>query len=147
MQTFGDDDAVGSESIAPDAEQVLERAAPEALSLGLDYVGTEAVLLAMVRLSAPELRDSLRRAGSSAVELEAAIRRSVESSTVVPSQEPLPFAARAIRAVEYAGHWARVSSRVQISNRDLLVGLLAERDGLAHSILADVGVDITTVLE
>jgi len=147
MQTFGDDNALASESIAPEAEQVLERAVPEALSLGLDYVGTEAVLLAMVRLGAPALRDSLRRAGSSPVELEAAIRRSVEGSTVVPPSEPLPFAARAIRAVEYAGQWARVSKRVQISNRDLLVGLLAEREGLAHSILADVGVDITTVLD
>jgi ATP-dependent Clp protease ATP-binding subunit ClpA len=135
-----------SDSIAPDAERVLERAAPEALSLGLDYVGTEAVLLAMVRLGAPELQESLRRAGSSPVELEAAIRRSAESSTIVPPREPLPFAARAIRAVEYAGHWARVSKRVQISNRDLLVGLLTEREGLAHSILADVGVDIATVL-
>jgi hypothetical protein len=28
----------------------------------------------------------------------------------------------------------------------LLVGLLTEREGLAHSILADVGVDIATVL-
>lgn len=146
MQTLGDDNGLGSESIAPEAERVLERAAPEALSLGLDYVGTEAVLLAMVRLGAPELHDSLRRVGSSPVELEAAIRRSVESSAIAPPNEPLPFAARAIRAVEYAGRWARVSKRLQISNRDLLVGLLTEREGLAHSILADVGVDIETVL-
>jgi ATP-dependent Clp protease ATP-binding subunit ClpC len=146
MQTFGDDNALGSESIAPEAERVLERAAPEAMSLGLDYVGTEAVLLAMVRLGAPELDDSLRRVGSSPVELEAAIRQSVEGSAIVAPHEPLPFAARAIRAVEYAGYWARASKRLQISNRDLLVGLVTEREGLAHSILADVGVDIDVVL-
>ena len=133
-------------SIAPEAERVLERAAPEALSLGLDYVGTEAVLLAMARLGAPALNDTLRRVGSSSVELEAAIRRSAEGSAAVTPQEPLPFASRAIRAVEYAGALARGDQRLQISNRDLLVGLLIEQDGLAHSILADIGVDIATVL-
>ena len=134
------------ESIAPEAERVLERAAPEAISLGLDYVGTEAVLLAMIRLRAPELFDTLQRVGSSAVELEAAIRRSTEGSGDSTVHEPLPFAPRAIRAVEFAGQLARKSQRLQISNRDLLVGLLAEREGLAHSILADMGVDMATVL-
>jgi len=132
--------------IAPEAEQVLERAAPEALSLGLDYVGTEALLLAMVRLGAPELCDTLRRVGSSPVELEAAIRQSIEVSADASPHEPLPFAARAIRAVEYAGQWARHLERRQISNQDLLIGLLSEKEGLAHTILADIGVDIPTVL-
>jgi len=133
-------------SIAPEVARVLERATPEALSLGLDYVGTEAVLLAMVRLGAPELYESLRRVGSSPAELEVAIRRSAESSTTAPPHEPLRFALRAIRAVEHAGRAARENKRQQISNRDLLVGLLTEREGLAHSILADLGVDIATVL-
>ena len=144
-KTMADEVPSSHASIAPEAERVLEQAAPEALSLGLDYVGTEAVLLAMIRLRAPELFDTLRRVGSS-VELEAAIRRSTEGSSDATGHEPLPFAPRAIRAVEYAGQLARKSQRLQISNRDLLVGLLAEREGLAHSILADMGVDIATVL-
>lgn len=135
-----------TESITPEAERVLERAAPEALSLGLDYVGTEAVLLAMLRLGSLELQNTLRRVGSSSVELEAAIRGYAEGNAAVTPREPLPFASRAIRAVEYAGVLARGDQRLQISNRDLLVGLLIEQDGLAHSILADIGVDIATVL-
>jgi len=135
-----------NESIAPEAERVLERAAPEARSLGLDYVGTEAVLLAMVRLGTPELLEALSRVGSTRNELEVAIRDSAFGSFGGPMVEPLPFAARAIRAVEYAGQSARESQRLQISNRDLLVGLLSERDGLAHSILAELGVDIAAVL-
>jgi ATP-dependent Clp protease ATP-binding subunit ClpC len=134
------------ESIAPEAEAVLERAAPEALSLGLDYVGTEAVLLAMIRVGAPELSDTLRRVGSSFTQLEAAIRQSTVGRSFPPPAEPLAFASRAIRAVEYAGQCARTRQHSQISNRDLLVGLLSEKDGLAHSILADIGVDIPTVL-
>jgi ATP-dependent Clp protease ATP-binding subunit ClpA len=134
------------ESIAPEAAKVLERAAPEALSLGLDYVGTEAVLLAMIRVGAPELSDTLRRVGSSFTQLEAAIRQSTVGSRFPPPVEPLAFASRAIRAIEYAGQCARTRQHSQVSNRDLLVGLLSERDGLAHSILADIGVDIPTVL-
>src|SRR5262245_19694035 len=133
-------------SIAPEVEAVLERAAPEALSLGLDYVGTEALLLAMIRVGAPELSDTLRRVGSSFTQLEAAIRQSTVGRSFPPPVEPLAFASRAIRAVEYAGHCARWRQHSQISNRDLLVGLLSERDGLAHAILADIGVDIPTVL-
>jgi ATP-dependent Clp protease ATP-binding subunit ClpA len=132
--------------IAPEAEQVLERAAPEARSLGLDYVGTEAVLLAMVRLGAPELSDALRRVGSSPGELEAAIRLSTVGRSGDAVEEPLPFASRAIRAVEYAGESARRRERLEISNRDLLVGLLTEKGGLAHGILADMGVDLAVVL-
>jgi len=132
--------------MAPEAEEVLERAAPEARALGLDHVGTEAVLLAMVRLGAPELSDALRRVGSSPGELEAAIRLSTVGKIGATVHEPLPFASRAIRAVEYAGESARQSQRLEISNRDLLVGLLTETGGLAHGILADIGVDIATVL-
>src|SRR5262245_53065673 len=134
------------ESIAPEAEEVLERAAPEALSLGLDYVGTEAVLLAMIRVGTPELADTLRRVGSSFTQLEAAIRQSTVGCSFPPPVEPLAFASRATRAVEYAGQCARTFRHSQISNQDLLVGLLIESEGLAHSLLADIGVDIPTVL-
>ena len=135
-----------SESIAPDAERVLERAFPEALSLGMDCVGTEAVLLAMVRLGTPELIQALRRVGSSRNKLEVAIRDSAIGRIGVSADAPLPLAARAIRAVEYAEQSARLGQRLKISNQDLLIGLLNEREGIAHAILTDIGVDVPTVL-
>jgi len=49
-------------------------------------------------------------------------------------------------AVQYARQSVRRSERLQVSNRDLLVERLTEREGLAHSILADIGVDIAKVL-
>jgi hypothetical protein len=51
----------------------------------------------------------------------------------------MSVATRAIRVVEYAGQSARGREGAQISNRDLLVGLVMEKNGLAHSILADKG--------
>ena len=70
----------------------------------------------------------------------------METPTHDATSTRLGTAARAIRAVEYAGQWARQLERRQISNQDLLIGLLSEKEGLAHSILADIGVDIPTVL-
>ena len=135
-----------NDSITADAERVLLNAAPEARSLGLEYVGTEAVLLSMVRLGTPELLDALERVGSTRNQLEVAIRDSAAVRIGARAEAPLLLAARTMRAVEYAGQSARERQSAQISNRDLLVGLVMERNGLAHSILADRGIDVATVL-
>jgi len=100
----------------------------------------------MVRLGTPELLDALERVGSTRNQLEVAIRDSAVGRIGAQAEAPLFLASRTIRAVEYAGQSARDRQGAQISNRDLLVGLVMERNGLAHSILADRGIDVATVL-
>jgi len=122
------------------ARQVVVLAQDEARALKHNYVGTEHILLGLLReeegLAARVLR-------SLEVELEA-VREQV-GRIVGPGEEPtsgqIPFTPRAKKVLELASREATAMGHRHLGTEHVLLGLAREGEGVAARILLDQGVD------
>lgn len=119
------------------ANEVLELAREEARRLDAEFVGTEHLLLGLLREAAGGAGRMLR---DRKLDLRLA-RREVEMMT--PPGMPLDgrhrelgLGARAKRVLEFAAREARRHGHDRISTEHLLMGLLRETDGVAIQILS-----------
>jgi hypothetical protein len=116
------------------ARQVMVEAQGEADSLRHNYVGTEHILLALLR----------RDVGGLGVEIDAARREVVhrigEGDASVPLRMPRPFTPRAKRALEQALVVATAEKRERITPDDLLLAIASDTKGTGGEILQALGV-------
>ena len=117
------------------ARQVMVEAQVEADSLRHNYVGTEHIMLALLR----------RDVGGLGVDVEAARREVVErigegEESLGPLKIPRPFTPRAKRALEGALVKATEAEHERITPEDLLTAIAADRKGTGGEILQALGV-------
>jgi Clp amino terminal domain, pathogenicity island component len=121
------------------ARQVVVLASEEARALGHDHIGTEHLLIAVLREGggAPAVRASVSvTADEARAAVIAILGRGSEGS---PPQ--LSFTPRAKRALELGLRQALGLGRREVGPEHLLLALLAESEGVAARILADAGAD------
>jgi ATP-dependent Clp protease ATP-binding subunit ClpC len=118
------------------ARQVMVEAQQEADSLGHNYVGTEHIMLALLR----------RGVGETGVEADAArqevVHRIGEGEASVPPRIPRPFTPRAKRTLEQALTNATKAERERITPGDLLVAIVSDAKGTGGEILQALGVTL-----
>ena len=122
------------------ARQVVVLAQDEARALKHNYIGTEHILLGLLR---NEEGLAARVLGSLGVTLDEARRqvaRIVGSGEEAPAGE-LPFTPRAKKALELALREALSLDHNYIGTEHILLGLVQEGEGVANHILADQGAD------
>jgi ATP-dependent Clp protease ATP-binding subunit ClpC len=128
------------ERFADEARVVAVHAQEEVRLLGHDRIGTEHLLLALLRDKDSETGRLLRAAGVG----YAAVRQLVQESqdrTRKP-QGHIPFTPRAKRALEQALRVAQRLGQPHIGRPHLLSGLLQVRDSRAVRLLIDLRVDL-----
>ncbi len=131
----------GGFNFTEEVRQVLQAAREEAMRLGHDYVGTEHMLLGL-----------LRAPGSSAIRLlehfqidPASLRATLEamvppgSDTVVGPD--LPYTSRAKKVLELSMVSARAPNHDVVRTGHLVLGLLAEGNGPGGQVLIGAGMD------
>jgi hypothetical protein len=122
-----------------DAREAMSYAQEEATSLNHFYIGTEHLLLGLLRAEHGMAARLLTTAGA---DLEH-IRRSVEAlvgrghDTRPP---PLPVTPRLKKVLELARQEAKRLHSMHVRSEDLLLGLAREGGGLAARMLAEIGV-------
>jgi hypothetical protein len=126
---------------APASAALVDFAYEEALRLGHGYLGTEHLLLALMRDAEGRAARLLGQRGASAQRVRALIEAIVgfgdpAQAKTAPSPSPL-----ARHALELASSEARRHGRDVMQGEDLLIGLVAEADGLAAGVLATLGID------
>jgi ATP-dependent Clp protease ATP-binding subunit ClpA len=148
----GDEVASGQMPFTPRAKRVLELALREALSLGHDYIGTEHLLLGLVRehdgVAArillgfdADLRARVLHALGWGPEVATPPRAAGATGPGdAPTATRFPFAARAEVVLELAQEEARLLKHNYIGTEHILLGLLREGDGLAARALASLGI-------
>jgi hypothetical protein len=118
----------------PDARQVIVEAQQEADSLKHDYVGTEHLLLALLR----------RGTGNLPVTADAAraevVKRVGEGAEAWPPGLQRPFTPRAKRAISAALVEASGAERERITPADLLVAVASDPRGTGGEVLRALGV-------
>jgi len=122
---------------------VLQAAREEAARLRNAFVGTEHVLLALVKDRGGVAQRVLL---SFQADLEG-IRRAVESKikqgeSAVAERQDLPYTSPAKKVLELAMSEARELNHRYVGTEHLLLGLLREEKGIAAQVLAEAGVTL-----
>jgi ATP-dependent Clp protease ATP-binding subunit ClpC len=113
----------------------------EARMLNHDYIGTEHILLALIRESGGIAAQALESLGIT----EEAARQQVEEIIGRGQQDPprghIPFTPRAKKALQLSMREAIALGHAYIGTEHILLGFLREDDGVATRVLNGLGVD------
>ena len=126
------------------AKQILALAQEEAHLLGHNYIGTEHLLLGLIREESGLAAQVLEKLGVSAPEVRAAIE-----STIGKGQYRGPgkieLSPRTKRVMELAFDEARRLGHYYVGTEHLLLGLAREGGGIAAGILEGLGVNLEQI--
>lgn len=120
----------------------LAAARKSAAELGHEYVGTEHILLGVLRTEPGVAFAVLLDLRVDIDQLRANVLALVERGSGVPTGSDLPYTSRAKRAVEESMAAARELNQNYVGTEHLLLGLIREKDGVAARALAQSGVTL-----
>ncbi|HTV63783.1 MAG TPA: ATP-dependent Clp protease ATP-binding subunit [Alphaproteobacteria bacterium] len=129
-------------NFTPRAQQVLALARKEADRFNHNYLGTEHLLLGLIKLGQGVAVNVLQGMG---IDLET-VRMEVEKQTGTgPDQKMMgniPYTPRVKKVLDLARREAKNLNHTYIGTEHLLLGLLREGDGIAAQVLRNLDVDI-----
>jgi|UniRef100_A0A7V3V000 ATP-dependent Clp protease ATP-binding subunit ClpC len=125
--------------------KVMNYARQEAIRLHHDYIGTEHILLGIVKEGEGVAAVVLTNLGINLDDLRRAVENAVPTGfeTLVLGDVPLNQEAKS--ALNYAVDEARKMNHTYVGTEHLLLGLLREERGIACQVLQSLGVDIELV--
>lgn len=127
------------------ARKVILLAKEEARRFNHDYIGTEHILLGLIREGEGVASAVLQNLGLNLENIRLEIEKVVQvgPSTVVSGD--IPFTPKAKKVIELAMEEARSLGHNYIGTEHLLLGLIREGEGVAAQVLINLGLDLTKV--
>jgi ATP-dependent Clp protease ATP-binding subunit ClpC len=123
--------------------KVLAMAREEAARLHHEYVGTEHILLGLIREGEGVAATVLQNLSVELDEIQQKIEETVKKGKAAQTTGPdLPYTSRAKKVLELAMSEARELSHSYVGTEHLLLGLLREEKGIAAQVLTDAGVNL-----
>ena len=122
--------------------KVLSMAREEATRLHHDYVGTEHILLGLIREGEGVAAAILTNLNVDLDELRERIEERVDVGKSDMTADEVPYTTRAKKVLEFSVAEARSLKHSYVGTEHLLLGLLREEKGIAAQVLEDVGVTI-----
>jgi len=129
-----------SKPIDPMIHQCIESAHGEAARLGHSYIGTEHLLLGLLKGAKGSFAHVLQKLELNCEAVRMEIERMVSPAPASALTPAIPFTPRARRAIRLAGHEANAMKHSLIGVEDLLIGLLREGSGVGAQALRNLGV-------
>lgn len=123
------------------ARIVMTLAQDEAQRLGHNYMGTEHLLLGLIREGEGVAAVALKRLGVSLDDARAAVLHIIGHSDRIVAGE-IGLTPRTKKVIELAVDEARRMGHHYIGTEHLLLGLLREGEGIAAGVLASLGVNL-----
>ena len=128
-------------------QMVIQFSREEALRLGHDYIGTEHLLLGLIREGEGIAVEILRNLGTDLEEIKRAIEDAVKSSGETMTIGNIPFTKRAEKILKMAYVEAEKYKSDIIGTEHLLLALVKEKDGVAAQVLLNFDVTYDAVRE
>jgi ATP-dependent Clp protease ATP-binding subunit ClpC len=123
--------------------KVLAMAREEAARLHHEYVGTEHILLGLIREGEGVAATVLQNLNVELDEIQQKIEETVKKGKAASATGPdLPYTSRAKKVLELAMSEARELAHSYVGTEHLLLGLLREEKGIAAQVLTDAGVNL-----
>jgi ATP-dependent Clp protease ATP-binding subunit ClpC len=123
--------------------KVLQMAREEAARLHHEYVGTEHILLGLIREGEGVAAAVLTNLNVDLDDIQQKIEETVKKGKAAAAPGPdLPYTSRAKKVLELAMTEARELNHSYVGTEHLLLGLLREEKGIAAQVLTDAGVTL-----
>ncbi len=127
------------------ARRTIVLAREEAIRLGNPYLGTEHILLGLIKKADNTAVKILKEYNLELDEIRFEIERRITKHGQKPELGEIPFTARSKKVLELAIEEAKAMGHSYIGTGHLILGLIREGEGIASSVLEDLRVDISTV--
>jgi ATP-dependent Clp protease ATP-binding subunit ClpC len=122
--------------------KVLAMARDEAVRLQHDYVGTEHILLGLIREGEGVAAAVLTNLAADLDQIHEQIEEAVKKGKATIALGELPYTTRAKKVLEFAMTEARELNHSYVGTEHLLLGLLREEKGIAAQVLNAVGITL-----
>ncbi|HEX9885476.1 MAG TPA: ATP-dependent Clp protease ATP-binding subunit [Longimicrobiales bacterium] len=122
--------------------KVLAMAREEAIRLQHDYVGTEHILLGLIREGEGVAAAVLTNLAVDLDQIHEQVEESVRKGKATIALGELPYTSRAKKVLEFAMAEAREFNHSYVGTEHLLLGLLREEKGIAATVLNGLGVTL-----
>src|SRR5580698_4737 len=123
--------------------KVLAMAREEAARLHHEYVGTEHILLGLIREGEGVAAAVLQNMNVDLDEVQQKIEDMVKKGKAAQTTGPdLPYTSRAKKVLELAMSEARELNHSYVGTEHLLLGLMREEKGIAAQVLTDAGINL-----
>ena len=122
--------------------KVLAMAREEAIRLQHDYVGTEHILLGLIREGEGVAAAVLTNLNVDLDQIHDQVEESVKKGKATIALSELPYTSRAKKVLEFAMAEARELNHSYVGTEHLLLGLLREEKGIAAQVLNSLGVSM-----
>jgi ATP-dependent Clp protease ATP-binding subunit ClpC len=129
------------------ARKVMALANQEAQRFNHEYIGTEHILLGLVKEGSGVGANVLKNLGVDLRKVRLEVEKLVKSGPEMVTMGKLPQTPRAKRVIEYAIEEARNLNHNYVGTEHLLLGLLREQDGVAAQVLMNLGLKLEDVRE
>src|SRR5271170_458453 len=127
------------------ARKVMALANQEAHRFNHEYIGTEHILLGLVKEGNGVGANVLKNLDVDLLKVRLEVEKLVKKGTDVVTMNKLPHTPRVKKVIEYAIEEARNLNHNYVGTEHLLLGLLRDPDTVAVQILKNLGVDPDSV--
>jgi len=134
------DDATNN--FTPRAQQVLALARKEADRFNHNFVGTEHLLLGLIKLGQGVAVNVLQKLGLDLETVRMAVEKAVGTGPDQKMIGNIPYTPRVKKVLALAAKEAKNLNHTYVGTEHILLGLLREGDGVAARVLKDLDVDI-----
>jgi ATP-dependent Clp protease ATP-binding subunit ClpC len=130
------------EKFTEKGRKIIIYAKEEAEKRSNDYLGTEHLLLAILREDEGIATTILKKMGLSAEEVRFEVEKSLPVGSSLMTFGDIPFTPRAKKVLELSIEEARLLGHAYIGSEHLLLGLIREEEGIAGRILRALGANL-----
>ncbi len=142
-------DKISGRKFTDRSRKVLQLANQEAQRLNHEYIGSEHILLGLVKegggIGCKILDIELKHFKSLIGEIRSEIEKLVQKGPDIVIMGKLPFTPRAKKVIEYAEDTARTRKADAVNTFHLLIGILRENEGVGARVLNNLGVGIVGI--
>ena len=129
------------------ARKVMQLANQEAQRFNHEYIGTEHILLGLVKEGSGVAANVLKNLDVDLRKIRLEVEKIVQSGPDMVTMGKLPQTPRAKKVIEYAMEEARNLNHNYVGTEHLLLGLLREQEGVAAQVLMNLGLKLEDVRE
>lgn len=122
------------------AKKVIQLANQEAQRFKHEYIGTEHVLLGLIKEGQGVAANVLQNLGVDLGKVRLEVEKLVKNKSATATGGALPQTPRAKKAIECAFEEAESLNHNDVDPDHILLGLLRDHDGMAIRVLANLGV-------
>src|SRR5690348_8777963 len=129
------------------ARKVMQLANQEAQRFNHEYIGTEHVLLGLIKEGSGVAANVLKNLDVDLRKIRLEVEKLVQSGPEMVTMGKLPQTPRAKKVIEYSMEEAHILNHDYVGTEHILLGLLREQEGVAAQVLMNLGLVIEEVRE